>query len=268
MLTHNADTWVKIANKTLKVLDDLFIGFCQKIFRVEVGCPRPSFYWESGTYRFNNIILQKKLLFVHHLANLSPVSLRRQMYDLQVENSLENTLHQECLEHLIQMGITNLREISKWQYKRIVRKYIHTKARGELLNDIQRYKKLSHDKLSCEPLERKKYLSTLSLENARMRFRVSSSFVQGVRTHFPRKYRPLSLSCPACSDPDASATNENARNVSVSSPINQSHDNLTHILRCGAYSDLRGESFNPSDDKELAEFFTNVVQRRIETGDI
>ena len=133
------------------------------------------------------------------------------------------------------MGITNLREISKWQYKRIVRKYIHTKAREELLNDIQRYKKLSHDKLSCEPLERKKYLSTLSLENARMRFRVSSSFVQGVRTHFPRKYRPLSLSCPACSDPDASATNENARNVSVSSPINQSHDNLTHILRCEAY---------------------------------
>ena len=142
----------------------------------------------SGSYRFNNIILRKKLLFVHHLANLSPEALGRQVYDRQVENSLENTLHQECKEHMEHMGVTNLREISKWQYKRIVKKYIHNKARNELLNDIRGYKKLNYEELSSEPLERKSYLSTLSLENARMRFRVSSSFVQGVRTHFSRKY--------------------------------------------------------------------------------
>ena len=63
ILCHNAETWVKIGNKTLKVLDDLFNGFCQKIFRVGVGCPKPNFNWVSGSYRFNNIILQKKLLF-------------------------------------------------------------------------------------------------------------------------------------------------------------------------------------------------------------
>ena len=164
------------------------------------------------------------------------------------------------------MGVTNLREITKWQYKRLTKKYIHAKARNELLSEIQGYKKLDYAELSVETFERKQYLSTLSLENARMRFRVSSSFVQSVRTHFSRKYRPISLACPECSHPDARPTIGATESIPGSINQSQPRDTMTHILKCEAYRDLRGDSFDPEDDKMLAEFFTKVVQRRIENG--
>ena len=44
MICHNAESWFGMSRKTLKILDNLFHGFCQKIYRVGVGCPIPNYY--------------------------------------------------------------------------------------------------------------------------------------------------------------------------------------------------------------------------------
>ena len=125
---------------------------------------------------------------------------------------------------------------------------------------------MTFDKLSLEPFERKSYLSTLSLENARMRFRVSCGMVNTIRTNFPRKYRDKSLACPGCSTNDSSVTAVSEPNPGHNSHI-QPRDSIPHILKCNSYSDLQESDFNPNDDKMLAEFFVKVVNRRIENGD-
>ena len=254
MLLHNADTWLDISKKTIKVLDNLFHSFCQKIFRVGVGCPIPSYYWQSGSKKFSILILQKKLNFVHHLANLSPDALGRQVWDLQVEKTLG--LYSEVEEHLNAIGITDLRNVSKLMWKRTVKKYLHNLNKCQLLEEIRKYKKLNYDDLSKETFERKQYLTQLNLESARMRFRVSAGFVQTVRGNFSRKYRDKTLLCPGCQK----ITNDK-------NSLSQHKDTQPHILDCVSYSDLRGPLFDPSDDKMLAEFFSKVVMRRIENGD-
>ena len=259
MILYNADSWIGISRKTLKILDNLFHSFCQKIYRVGSGCPIPNYYWQSGSIKFSILILQKKLNFVHHLANLSPCDLGRQVWDIQVENSLG--LYSEVAEHLEAIGVSDLRAVNKYHWKKTVRNYTAGLNKTQLLEDIRKYKKLNHSELSEETFGRKSYLSTLSLENARMRFKISCGLVNTVRTNFKRKYEGKSLACPGCS------TNDNSANSPLNL-INQSQpDSQPHILVCGSYSDLKTHDFDPNDDKMVAEFFIKVVNRRIENGE-
>ena len=52
MVTYNCDTWMGIGRKTIKILEDFFHFFCRTIFRIGVGCPTTSFYWESAFLKF------------------------------------------------------------------------------------------------------------------------------------------------------------------------------------------------------------------------
>ena len=202
----------------------------------------------------------KKLNFVHHIANLAPHDLAREVYDLQVEHG--GGLHDEVEEHLSNLGVTDLRSVSKWQWRKCVKKYIFNLNKTQLLEDIKRYKKLDYDVLSKEPFERKPYLSTLSLKNARMRYRVSSGLVQTIRSNYPRKYKGQSLACPGCIETRA-ANSDPDMNLNSQSET----DSQIHVMVCDSYSDFRGPSFDPEDDKMLAEFFLKVVTRRMENGE-
>ena len=280
MITHNSETWMFIGRKTIKVLDDLFLFFCRTIFRVGVGCPKTSFYWESAFTKFENLILEKKLNFVFHLANLPITSLGRQIFDIQDEDRTLPSLLLEVQDHLDAIGL-NIREVSKWQFKQKTRKYIKSLNRKQLLEEIRKYKKLNYEELSNAPYERKSYFSNLNLPKARMRFRVASSFVQTIRGNFSRKYQKKSLACPGCfnveldspvpTQPDMSASNQSQPSTSqVTGTSNQSRrDSQSHVLLvCPAYSDIRSSiELDPMDDEKLAEFFTQVVQRRIDNGE-
>ena len=118
------------------------------------------------------------------------------------------------------------------------------------------------EKLSTEPFEKKAFISELSLDNARMKYKILSNVVPSVRTHFSRKYREKSLACPACTE-----------NNSTDSPlpgnnITEPRDTVEHILLfCNEYNDLKEEHLDPPNDKMLTDFFMRVVNRRKEAGD-
>ena len=108
-----------------------------------------------------------------------------------------------------------------------------------------------------ETYERNDYFRKLSLDSARMRFRASCGMVQTVRTNWKKKYESRSLACPDCD-----LKRDNHLRDDTHAPI----DSQSHVLNCSSYHSLKGPFFDPSDDKMLAEFFTKVVNRRIEAG--
>ena len=96
----------------------------------------------------------------------------------------------------------------------------------------------------------------MNLESARMVFRVRSKLVQTVRKNFSRKYRSSSLKCQSCP-----GLNDSQNNRTLP------EDTQTHLINhCPAFSDLRVEH-DLDSDKGLAEFFKEVVNRRIESGE-
>ena len=262
MLTFNSESWFGMNKKTLKILDDLFHTFCRAIFRVSTGCPIPSFYWESGSLKFSNIILQRQLNFIHHLANLEEGSVARSIFEEEVQNSRPG-LYQTCQEHLSSMGISDLKSIPKPYFKKVVKKYIFARNQKQLLDEIRKYKKLSYDQLSQETFERKPYFFNQSLENARMCFRVATKLVPTILANFPSKYRRRgqSLTCPSCSTPVSSELEVGEQQME---PLHSQ----SHILtECEAVRDIRDEC-EPQDDFSLAQFFKKVVARNMEIEDL
>ena len=135
----------------------------RKIFRIGKGCPITSFYWQCGTLKVEQMILQKQLVFMHHLANLPADCLAREVFDLQ-EFHLSSHLLQQCEEHLSALNFTVNRYTSKWQWRKIVRSYIKEYNRKVLLEEMKSYKKINYNECVNESFERKSYFFDLDLE--------------------------------------------------------------------------------------------------------
>ena len=251
MLLYNSETWINISKKTIRVLDSLFHSFCQSIFRVGAGTPIPSYYIESSSLRMSNIILERKLNFAHHLANLPPESIGSMIWREQINHSLPG-LFPEVAEHLEKMGVYDLQVITKRLFKKLSAKYIKQKDQNELLESVKQYKKLDHEELSKSEIKKKNYFSNMNLDSGRMAFRVSSKMVQTIPANFSSQYRRrgLSIICSSCSGPSApeSYRRPGQSDAPPGSPPSPPILSQSHLLTtCSAVSDIR-EQCNPLDE--------------------
>ena len=73
-LLNNCDSWTGIDESTITELDKLQNLFYRVLLQVPVGCPTPMLYWDCGGLLMENSILRTKMLFLHHVATLSPDS--------------------------------------------------------------------------------------------------------------------------------------------------------------------------------------------------
>ena len=79
-----------------------------------------------------NLVLERKLNFYHHLANLPPSSLANEVLTLQLENPTLPSIINDLNEHLDQLGIEDPTTVSMWVWKKRVKKYIRKKCHMEL----------------------------------------------------------------------------------------------------------------------------------------
>ena len=186
------------------------------------------------------------------------------MLEIQVEKSLPG-LAKDIEEHITNIGVNDIREVTKYHWKKKVKSYVADLNKKELLEDSKRYKKISYDDLSQDTFERKKYFSSLDLESARLRFRISSNMVEGVRSHFPRKYRSRgkNLLCLSCTN-DSKISLENSKDVVSNAP----RDDLTHIMtECLVYEEMRANKDIMSSDSDLVAFFREVLEHRTQNNE-
>ena len=192
----NSETWEVLPKKTMKLLKDTTNLFHRSILRVGTGMPIVSLYWLSGSLQIEYSILLRQLNFVHHLANLPPDSLGREVLELQKLHRLPSlALHLEA--HLDAIGVSDLMQVSKWQWQRLTKKYVLKLNQESLLEEAKKYKKVSYDEMAKETFGRKPYFYTMSLEDVRYRTRIHSKMID-VRGNFSRKYKRKGLTCPSC----------------------------------------------------------------------
>ena len=253
MLFFNSESWTNMSRKTFKVINSLFNSFYRVIFRIGTGCPIPNFYWQCGTMKAEFYILQRKLNFLFHLANLSLDSLARNIFDLQEKNSDSvPSLFSECRHHLTQLNFQVNRHASKWQWKKLVRRYIEDLNRKSLLDDIKKYKKLDYNDCASEQFKRKQYFFEMNICDVRDRFRISSKMFGSIKGNFPQKYGRDSLECVSC------------KHLNNSVKL----DTQSHLIEfCPAFSDLR-DKHDTKTDRGITEFFREVVKRRIEDEEV
>ena len=248
MLLYNAETWQEIDKKSVHILEGLQNEFLRCLLAVGSGCPVPLLLWETGTLLMEFRILQRKLIFLHHLTNLPNDALAKEVLDVQIKLGLPG-IAQECAEFLSRFGMHDLTLYSKQQFKRLVRVKINELNKSKLLQLIKdkNYKKVNYSEIEKENFEMKSYFKTLNVTDSRIRFKLATQMLPTIKMNFQSdmKFTADCWVCDSCRDGQ-----------------NDKRDSQNHVMICKAYESFRvGKDL--SKDKDLVDFFKSVVEHRI-----
>ena len=117
----------------------------------------------------------KKLNFLYHLRTKESESLANEILVLQITYGFPG-LATECRELLLLYGLQNIIDekinLSKSQWKSLVRKAIKNYSEEALKRSFKNYSKLRNKDLELENLEVKDFVKDMKLCNARTKFRI------------------------------------------------------------------------------------------------
>ena len=251
MLMYNAECWQDISDKTVAELDKLQLMFLRCLFAAGAGCPTPAFISETGMLTMQWRILEKKLLFLHHVSTLPDTALAKQVHQVQSELNLPG-LVQECRDFLVRNDITDISIFTKSQWKKLIKDKIRLCNKRSVLDRIKKegYKKIKLNEMIEDDFKPKKYLAELYVTEARLRFKIKSEMTPTVKMNFPSdtQYTRDLWTCPGCSTPG---------------DVLGSRDTQQHILICLAYEAYR-EGKDITADKDMVKYFQQVIQNRLE----
>ena len=241
MLLFNSETWVNITDKTLNELETIQKRFLRCILAVGPGCPIPSMYWETGTVLMKYRILQRKLIFLHHLSTLPDSSLAKEVYTLQKQLNLPGLLT-ECEEFLHKYELYDMESYSKAQWKRKVKAIIFQLNEDNVVSMSKNYKKINYT-FDIDHGKRHLFLSQLKLHDARMMFKIRSNMVSHIQMNFKsdQRYTKNMWLCPGC---------------------NTNLDTQSHVMQCEGYSNLRS-GLDVNKDVDLIKFFHSIISLRV-----
>ena len=185
-------------------------------------------------------VIKQKLLFLFHLIKLEDKSLAKEIFETQKSLNLPGLVN-ECRQMLKDLKLPNILEnsvadsISKLTWKKLVRNAVLNYEECELKKEISDKSKLVDGPMAMEDFQRKPYLSNLTMQNARMQFKIRS------KLNFSAKYEREMWLCDSC----CSAI-----------------ESQSHILFCPAYAELRSGK-DLKEDKDLIEYVRKVMEVRI-----
>ena len=247
-LLYLSENWIWMSKEGWKVLSDLQNMFFRAVFSVAPTCPLAIMYFDTKTLSMKLRVMQRKLLFAYHVANLPRNSLAYEVY-MEMKNLGLPGLHKETMEFMAELGIGNMSSYAERSWKVEVNKKIEEQNYKDLMTEIKRYKKLSYDELSKEEFEVKSYLKELKLTEARTMMRIRAKMVNTVKFNFQ-------------SDPQFTSENWKCSCKGEDSPI----ESQEHLQLCPIYEDLRCK-FDVDSDLGIVQYFDAVLQRRQEKED-
>ena len=160
-------------------------------------------------------------------------------------------LIQECQPFLNKFHIQKVCQYSPYQWKRLVKTNILKLNKILIIEraEKQKYKKVNLDRLKEDDFDRKLYLSSMNVHDARMRFKLASKMFPTVQMNFQsdRKFMAELWSCAGCTAPgDADGF----------------RDSQEHLLICESYKIYR-EGKDLDTDEGLVSYFKEVLNSRL-----
>ena len=250
MLLYNAETWQGITRKTIDLLEKLQLNFLRTLLGVGTGCPIVMLYAETGTLLMEFRILQKKLIFLHHLSHLPVSALAKEVFDIQTAQGLPG-IWDDCKEFLARYEIHDIVQLCKLQFKRLEKEKIKEMNRTKLieLSRKKQYKKVDLADLAINDFDLKPYFRNLSIPDSKLKFKITCHMVPGVKMNFQsdKGFAKKLWVCEACKSPGKLGL----------------LDSQEHLLVCSAYERFRlGKDFDK--DEDLVEYVKCVLQERVQ----
>ena len=127
------------------------------------------------------MIHKKKLNFLHHLRTMEDNSLASEILVLQIKYGFPG-LVTECRELLQVYKLPNIIDenlnLSKFQWKSLVRKAIKIKSEETIKKTFQSFSKLRNKDFENKSLEIKDYVTNMKLRDERTYFRIRGDMIK------------------------------------------------------------------------------------------
>ena len=198
MLT-NAETWVDVKKSEIVELEQVDENLLRSVLEAPSSTPKEMLYLELGIVPIRFIMMSRRLSFLHYIMNQKEDSLLYNFFQAQLKHPVKKDWCETIKEDLdylsIKVKIEELKNISKNQFKHIVKKAVDVKAFEYLKAEKGKHSKVKdtkHDKLEMQD-----YLSPNTLSNleAKFIFLLRTRMLE-VKANFKNKH--ADLLCVAC----------------------------------------------------------------------
>ena len=240
-LLHGAGTWVEISKATEKKLNSLQVWFLRLVLQVGQGSPCASLLWDNQVLDMGLRIWAEKVLLIFHIQSLDEETLSAKVYKEQKSQNWPG-LAQETTNICKELEIEdcNTTCLNKIDYKSILMRACHLKNEYRLRQQATDTK---CSRIKNEAYGKQNYVSNSTIEEARNLYRTRFGLQNfaGNYSH-NRKFASTDWLCRC-----KGAKEEEGHIVTGDCPV---------------YSDQRSQFGNLGQDKNLADFFRAVLDRR------
>ena len=179
-------------------------------------------------------------MLVFHIRNLDDTALAKQIYTQQLKFDWPGPVR-ECRKICTELGIPDVTQVkaTKQQFKTMVQEACRLLDEKRLKENIIQKDKLNI--LKNEDCTRKSYINTMTLAETRILFQHRTRMTKNAGNYKGwGKYKNEGAYCKFC----------------------LKFDSHSHLMRCEAFSYLRGPDVCLDDDAQLVQYLRRVLQLR------
>ena len=197
----NVEALYGLTKENIEILEDVDKVLLRKIFSSHSKCPSEAFYLELGILPISYIIKGRRLMFLHDILKRKENELLSRFFHAQNLKPIRNdwcTTVKEDLKFLnINLSFDEIKVMSKYSFKKIVKTKIRECAFYELMSKIE---KNDHSKLKnilYQDLKMQPYLNSnlVNSNQAKQLFRFRTR-MSNVKSNFKSMYSKVGLQCP------------------------------------------------------------------------
>ena len=128
----NSETWYNLTSKELELLETVDLALIRQLLKAPKGTPKEVLYLELGIIPFRDIIIGRRLNFLHSILNENPHSLIYKFFEAQWKYRTKRdwvTIVQKDLEYLElqDLSLETIKNMKKIQFRRLVKQEIEGK---------------------------------------------------------------------------------------------------------------------------------------------
>ena len=116
-LLSNSESWYNVTNSELELLESADIQFLRNLLKAPRGPPKEMLYLEMGCVPLRELIIKRRIMFMHYIMNESESSIIHKFFIAQLKNSKPKDWITSVLRDLkdlkIEQTMNKIKEMSK-----------------------------------------------------------------------------------------------------------------------------------------------------------
>ena len=240
----NTEAWYNVTKNELNLLETIDVQFLRSILKAPKCTPKEMLFLELGCVPFRQLIMKRRILFLHHILNENENSMMHKFLMAQMKSRNKKDWIYQVTDDLAKLNIDQNLEKLKLMKKSNLKMLVDKLIREYAFNELSKMK-ANHSKVKSikhKNLEMQKYLKSSELkikqDEAQEIFRLRCR-VTDVKKNFKGRFE--NLECNFCDE----------------------EETQKHILECNVLNNKRNENKNDEKIPEYEEILKDNAKNQI-----